>query len=550
MRKYRMGIIFFISNLVALATNGVNNDFELFLQRRQEQQIDKVLEKELEQINEEEEKENILSKSSKHKFFIKKITLVGEKIPNLLKVNKLIDLNINKSLGLDEIKNLTHQLTNIYISKGYVGARVLIPTQQNLKDGVLKLVVVLGEIEAIKYRDNSEVDKLKVWWTFPTQRGDVLKLSEVEQGVTNLNRAPQNNATINILPGTEFGKSIIEVKNERKSYWHGLSFGYNNFGSESTGRDKINFSYGIGDMIGLNEVFSIYGSANIFDSYANKKDNNFGVDLVIPFKSWDIGVSYNQSKTLQTVAGNIQDLKFTGKTELTSYRLGKVLYSYPNGKVRWDSVLNLKNKENFVNKEKINVSSRKSASWKNSLSASGRVFNGAYYISASYQRGLLGFGTSENIPKENSRARYKKYTTYAKYIKPFTLGKNQFVYEFSNSTQFTNNKLYSDEKYTLGNELTVRGYQNSISGDKGYFFRNQLYYSLPGWFNGYRIYTGFDFGETGDKKSQFKTLKGGAIGIDYTTNHVSVDLSVGKSLKYIDSKDKKPVIYLSTNFFF
>ena len=42
MRKYRMGIIFFISNLVALATNGVNNDFELFLQRRQEQQIDKV----------------------------------------------------------------------------------------------------------------------------------------------------------------------------------------------------------------------------------------------------------------------------------------------------------------------------------------------------------------------------------------------------------------------------------------------------------------------------------------------------------------------------
>lgn len=541
MKKQISICLFLLSKIILLAQEENGDDLELFLQRRRDQEINKLLMNELKKEDSLEEEKSILKQSENKTFYIKKIELVGENLPKINKVNKFLKENSKKYMGLAEIQNLTKTLTNIYISKGYVGARVLIPTDQNLMSGELKLIVILGKIEAIKYNDNSKMDRLKVWLSFPKDKDNYLKLSNIERGINNINLAPQNNATMNILPGEEFGGSIVEIKNNRKSIFHGINLGYNNFGSKSTGKNKMNFSYDLGDVVGLNEVFSFYGNTNVFDDYNKKKDCNFGVELNVPFRSWNFGVSYNESKSSNTIQGNLQEIKFKNQTNLLSYKIGKIFYEYPQGKLRWDGSLNIKDKKSYVNNEKITVSSRKTKNLRNTLSLSGRAFKGAYYLSLSYQKGLESSFSESN---------YNKYNTYLKVIKPFVINNQIFTYEFSNSTQYTKNYLYSDEKYSLGNELTVRGYKNSVSGDNGYLFKNQIYYTLPEKLSNFRVYCGVDNGKVYDRGSKAEYLVGGALGLEYTNTNLSFDLSVGKALRKLHEKQEKPIVYFSVNTYF
>lgn len=551
-KKLALGFLCFSVILKAQNVNLINNNFEEFLQKRQETEINKLLNKELEKEKKTQKDEGILTHDEKIKFLIKKITLVGEEIPEIKKIKVLLKKYTNQNLGIKEIQELAKKMTNIYIQQGYVGARVLIPTNQNLKDGELKFQIVLGKIESIDFNDDTDFYKFKTWWTFPTEKNSILKISDIEHGIAIINKVPQNKATMNIYPGDTFGGSIVKIKNERKSYFHGLYLNFSNSGNDDTGKNKIALNYSFGDLIGINEIFSLYGATNIFDNYQDKKDNNFGAEITIPFKTWDTGISYNQSSTLNTLQGNLRELKFKGENRLTSYRVGKVLLTYPQGKLRLDSSLNLKTKKNFVNGEKIEVSSRNSTNWKNTLSVTGKAFNSVYYSSLSYQKGIHSFGTSEDLGKEKDspNSDYEKYNVYLKIIKPFLVQNSNFTYEISGSAQYTRDNLYSDEKYSLGNEITVRGYRNGISGNNGYFLRNQIYYSLPGEWQNIRVYSGIDTGEAGDKESKKQHLLGNTFGIDYAAQYFSMDLSVGIPLKKISNNNDNHLIYFSINTYF
>lgn len=528
--------------------NLANNNFEEFLQKRQEMKIDNFLNKELEKEEVSSDEENILTYDEKVKFLIKKISLLGESTPKIKKIDILLKEYTNKKLGIKDIQELAKKLTNIYIQQGYIGARVLIPTNQNLKDGQLKFQVVLGKIESIKFNNDTEFDKFKTWWTFPTEKNSILKLSDIEHGIAVMNRVPQNNATMNVYPGDTFGGSIVEITNKKKSYLHGMYLNFANSGSDDTGKDKVTLNYSLGDLAGLNEIFSIYGATNIFDGYKNKKDNNFGAEITVPFKTWDTSISYNQSSSLNTFQGNVRELKFKGKNTLTSYRVGKVLLTYPQGKLRLDSSLNFKSKKNYVNNEKIEVSTRQSANWKNTLSLTGRIYNSVYYSSLSYQKGLDNFGASKDLGKDKNSpiSDYNKYNIYLKIIKPFS----KVTYEISGSAQYTKNSLYSDEKYSLGNEITVRGYKYGTSGNNGYFLRNQFYYPFPGEWRNVRLYGGIDTGEVGNKQSKKQHLLGSAFGIDYTNQYFAADLSLGIPLKKLSNNDDNHLVYFSINSYF
>lgn len=547
----RILIFSFICCNILVKANQLNT-IEEFLQKKQETEINTLLNNELKKDVKASENESILEYDENKKYFIEKIILSGQSVPNLKKVDKILINYSNQKLGVKEIQDLAKKLTNVYIENGYVGARVLIPTNQNIKAGELKLQIILGNMEEIRFNNNFKNDSFKAWWTFPLEQNDILKLPDIEYGISVLNRVPQNNAIMSIYPGEFFGGSIIEVNNVKKSYLHGINVGFDNSGSKENGRYKTNISYSFGDVFNLNELFSIYGSANILDNYERKRDFNYGLDISLPFKKLDMGLSYNAASSLSTIQGNIKELKFQGESKIFSYRLGKVLLNHPKGKLKFDTFLNLKSKKNYINDEKIEVSSRNSSNWKNTLSLNGRAFNSVYYTSISYQKGLKKFGVSKDLGRDSDSpvSNYEKYSTYLKLIKPFSVNNSYFSYEFSAAAQYTADNLYSDEKYSIGNESTVRGYENSISGNRGYFLRNQIYYTLPTEFRNLRVYTGIDTGETGDKKTLSTHLLSGTVGIDYTTKYASFDLSLGVPLKKIENNKDEYLIYFSVNLFY
>lgn len=69
-------------------------------------------------------------------------------------------------MGIGEINKLMRDVTNYYVDKGYVTARVAIP-QQDMKSGNLQILVIEGTIEDIILNENTWRDKAQVNMAFP-----------------------------------------------------------------------------------------------------------------------------------------------------------------------------------------------------------------------------------------------------------------------------------------------------------------------------------------------------------------------------------------------
>ena len=84
---------------------------------------------------------------------------------------------------------------------------------QSLQDGILRLVVVNGFIEAIKLHKHMLRDRAKVSTAFPLLKGKLLYLKHLEQGIDQISAMPSSNAALKILPGFQEGGSIIQIDN-------------------------------------------------------------------------------------------------------------------------------------------------------------------------------------------------------------------------------------------------------------------------------------------------------------------------------------------------
>lgn len=119
---------------------------------------------------------------------------------------------INRCLSLADINALVRNITQDYLSQGYITSRVWLP-EQDISHGQLYIAITEGRIESITRNGKSS---LAITMAFPNRVGQVLNLRDLEQGLEQLNRLPSQPLTIDIQPGTKPGFSRIELVSSNK----------------------------------------------------------------------------------------------------------------------------------------------------------------------------------------------------------------------------------------------------------------------------------------------------------------------------------------------
>ncbi|CNH85822.1 hemolysin activator protein [Yersinia frederiksenii] len=141
---------------------------------------------------------------------------------------------------------LARELTQIYLSKGYITARIqFIPPKT---DDELGLDVTEGFIEKIE----SDDPQLAVESIFPNMTGKPLNITQLDQGLDQANRLPSNKITIDILPGPQPGGSILKLSNIRSKPWH-LTTSLDNYGNKSTESWLSRNSFSFDNPLGLSD---------------------------------------------------------------------------------------------------------------------------------------------------------------------------------------------------------------------------------------------------------------------------------------------------------
>lgn len=478
-------------------------------------------------------------------FAISQVILQGaEALPHWLPLQRQKNKVIGRCLGGKGINLLMAQLQNILIDRGYITSRILAP-QQDLKSGVLRLVVMPGYIREARLTAQSD-DYLWLASAFPATDGKLLDLRDIEQGLENLQRLPTVQASMEIVPGEMPGQSNIVINRQQERFWR-VDASLDDSGSNATGRYQGNLTLSLDNPLALSDLFYLSGSHNL-DGNGGKSSKNLTGHYSVPLGYWQFLLTASQYDYVQTVAGANGDYQYSGKSKNVDFQLSRVLHRSGSQKTTLSADVLAREQQNFINDTEIAVQRRQTAAWKLGLQHRHYLGNATLDGGVSYQRGTRWFG-AQPAPEEQwgeATALSKILQFNAQLNLPFALGGQRFRFTSRYQRQMSSTALTSPDMFSIGNRWTVRGFdgERTLTASHGWYVRNDIAWSTP--LPGQEFYLGTDYGEVGGAGSETlvgKHLAGGVAGLRGQYLRASYDLFAGIPLDKPDGFKTEPATF-------
>lgn len=477
-------------------------------------------------------------------FDIKSIVLKGNSLLSRSDIEHIVQPYKDRCLGKSAVNQLMGKLTNVYIDNGYITSRVYIPPQ-DLKRGILEFIVIEGTLENFSINNNSAEDRRKLWWAMPPQRGEFLSITEIEQGIDQINRVPSANAKMKLWPGSETGSTHIQVLNETNDEFRG-NIEWNNEGQASTGKQKIRLGLDADNLLGINDSWG-------FNFIGSKDTNAVTLNNSFPFRSWTFNLSHSYSEYLNILPGNTdlfgQSNTSTLATEYLIYRNGK-------RKIQWINNLTVRRSERHL--LGVTLTPQKLVPLRTALSLSENLSWGFYSFETGLVHGTKLFGASKdpsNAQKDVPRAQFTKLDGRFTLVVPT----NHFSYQTTLAYQLTDDLLYSSEQIHIGDKSTVRGFETTAaSGEKGFYWRNDFNLSTASllaafdlnksapWLRYGSLFTFVDFGLVEAKlERRGKRAAGSGLGLRINYKDVSASITWSKSIESPVKQNSNEAVYAS-----
>lgn len=466
-------------------------------------------------------------------FTIQRIVLDGAMLIDERQQQKLFAPWQGECLDMARINELTNSVSDWYISRGYITSRAFL-TEQDLRSGELHLFVLEGRLEKIRM-DNAPARELAM--TFPGLEGKILNLRDIEQGMEQINRTRTTPVQIEILPGTQQGWSVVHLTATPEFPLSG-AVSFDNSGQKSTGVGQINGSLTGNNLLGLADSWFVSGGRS--SAFSNSKDaQNVAAGVSIPYGYSLLDYSYSWNNYLSTIDNNGYLWRSSGDTETHRVNLSHVLFR--NGDIKTGVSVGLSHRinRNYLDDVLLQSSSRKLTSLLFGLNHTQKILGGVATFNPTFSRGMPWFDAQSdgNQNGDLPKAEFRKWSLNGSYQRPVA---NDLWWLASVYGQWTPDRLYGSERMTIGGESSVRGFkEQSISGDNGAYWRNELNYTLftlpvigqvstlvaldGGWLHS-------------DKLDSYAggTLWGTAAGLSTANRWVSTSFTVGLPLVYPD----------------
>lgn len=475
-------------------------------------------------------------------FTLSQVRLSGtEALPHWLPLQRISNQAVGKCLGSEGINLLMSTLQNRLIDHGYITTRVLAPAQ-DLKSGVLQLVVIPGKIHKVDLTPDSN-SYLSLYSAFPAHAGQLLDLRDIEQGLENLQRLPTVQADMEILPGEQPGESDIALHWKQEKMWR-VAAGLDDSGTRSTGRYQGNATLSLDNPFALSDLFYISGTSSL-PHKSGKSTGNVTGHYSVPVGYWMFGLTTNSYQYNQTSAGLNGDYRYSGKSKNLDFQVSRLLHRNASQKTTLTYDVLARESRNYVNDTEIEVQRRQTAVWRLGLQHRHYISQATLDMGGSYQRGTRWFGATR-APEEyggHATALSKIVQLSAQLDLPFIIANQKFRFNTRYQRQYSNTHLTPQDQFAIGNRWTVRGFDGelSLNADRGWFVRNDLAWApLPA----QELYLGADYGEVGGNGTQYlvgKHLAGGAVGVRGRAFKVGYDLFASVPFSKPDGFSTDPV---------
>ena len=450
-------------------------------------------------------------------FYIKQIQLDG--VPKELSfLSKIARKHEQKHVTVSDITNIRNAFQRKLLDKGYVTSQVYIP-EQNLNAGTLQFMVMPGRVEDIRYSTSSAHGP---WRTaFPVRPGDILNIRDVEQGLEQMKRVSSQSVTMQLLPGTSVGTSIIELSIKQDKPVHG-SISFDNSGLESTGIYQGSFTSSFDQVFRANDTFTMSLSGDLSGSGSIKGTRAASLNYVIPHGKDTFSLSFSKSRYHQTIQSNPYDFTYSGKSTTMKAKWNHVWSRTQREKRAFDISISTRHNHRFINDMEIPVQALRTTSMEFGVSNRKYIGNATLYSRLGFQWGIGALGAQPehkaSVAMGGPTSRYHMWLVDVDYRKPFVMGHRpaSFTSSFHGQWVQGGKRVYSVDTINIGNRYSIYGFDGeyTLMGDSGWYVRNEVSSMIPRLNT--EVYLGLDVGAVYGKSTESlvgKTIAGTALGV-------------------------------------
>lgn len=190
-------------------------------------------------------------------FVIRKISLTGKSSQQFQFALNAVSNVAGRCLGVKGINVVVTRVQNAIIANGFVTTRVLV-APQDLKSGILELTLIPGIIRNI--RTQSDVPKRLLAAALPLEKGKILNLRDLEQGLENFERVPTVDADVDIqalnVNDANAGESDLIIRH-KQAFPLRATLSLDDGGAKSTGRNQAGLTFSYDNPLSINDLFYI-----------------------------------------------------------------------------------------------------------------------------------------------------------------------------------------------------------------------------------------------------------------------------------------------------
>lgn len=450
-----------------------------------------------------------------------------------------IDAPEGKCLGANGINIVITRMQNALIKRGYTTSRIL-AQPQDLKNGELKLHLILGRIKDIHYSSNAKSafpsypqqpdPKPSLFTALPMKPGDILNLRDIEMALENFKRVPTADADIQIEPSkaasANFGESDLVIKQQQSTPYR-VSIGLNDAGSQGTGKYQGSATFSMDQLFWANDLFYVSINGDAVNGYFKGKDPldrgtaGFLLSYSIPYGYWLIDASLSRNGYYQTVIGATRNYIYSGTSSNTEVKLSRMVYRDDTSKVTASLKAWQRKSNNYIDDAEVEVQRRVTAGFDFAVYWRELIGQSSLDTTWTYRQGTNAFG-SRPAPEEmfnQGSSRMRTLTADTTATIPFQFNGKKFKYSANWRAQWEltpeTDYLLGQDMFGIGGRYSVRGYENaSLAAENGYFIRQDLALTIPE--TQIDAYAGYDYGQVYGASAAYlsgKNLTGAAIGL-------------------------------------
>lgn len=466
-------------------------------------------------------------------FFIKKISIISDDLSAFKWLQKEADRYSQHNIGQKGLALLSKRLGNMLIDRGYITSKVFIP-EQDISKGKLDIQIIGGRIGDIRF----EPMMRRADWrsAFPVKPGDLLNLRDLEQGLEQLKRVPTQDVDFQLVPGKIPGLTDVVIQLQRICPTKFI-LSLDNAGNPATGKWQTSFTYSQDNLAGKNDLFSFTYNKDADKNGTEKGIHGNAFSWSFPNGYWTYSLNYYTNHYRQTVSYAANAFFYSGDTETWAAKAERLLRRTKDSKMSVSMALLKSSSHNYINGTEIIIQKKATTALETALNYRKYIKQDIWDYQLAYRQGLPWFGAQDDTGREQT-SRYGLWTAEINWQKPASLWGVASRYTMTLRGQYTQDRLYSSEDFSIGNRYTVRGFdgEETLMGEKGFYLRNEM--AIPLKKQTEEIYAALDYGyvsENGENDLPEQILVGAALGFRGNISQVNFDIFVGWPLKKPES---------------